>query len=143
MNTSVEVIEVANDAVASFLGRAFSALRAHRGGSALEIDAFRAVGAASGEEFADLLARQNGLVGAYADGNLVAVALVHRDSGTLMGIFVDPDFRRQGVGRRLLTHLLESEQAPYDAWTLPGDRSSKSLFESAGWKARRLTMRAE
>ena len=27
------------------------------------------------------------------------------------------------------------------AWALPGDRATKSLYESVGWKARLLTMR--
>ena len=32
---------------------------------------------------------------------------------------------------------------PLDAFALPGDRATKSLFESLGWKARLLTMRGE
>ena len=58
-------------------------------------------------------------------------------------IWVVPSHRRQGIARTLLRALLDSEETVSDAWALPGDRATKSLYESVGWKARLLTMRGE
>ena len=60
----------------------------------------------------------------------------------LAALYVAPARRREGVGSRLARAVLESDGAPSDAWALPGDRATKSLYESLGMKARLLTMRA-
>ena len=58
-------------------------------------------------------------------------------------LYVTPALRRRGVGSSLVRSLLTSDDPPVDAYALPGDRATKSLYESMGWKARLLTMRAE
>ena len=72
---------------------------------------------------------------------IVAGALVTR--GCVRGIWVQPDQRRRHIGVRLLRAILDDDDPPRDAWALPGDRATKSLYESVGWKARLLTMRGE
>jgi GNAT superfamily N-acetyltransferase len=56
-------------------------------------------------------------------------------------IYVAHDFRRQKIATTMVRSLLESSTPPLDAYALPGDRATKSLYESIGWKARLLTMR--
>ena len=60
----------------------------------------------------------------------------------IVGIYVTPTLRRHGVARALVNEMIR-ECSPDDAYALPGDRAMKSLYESFGWKARLLTMRAE
>jgi len=72
---------------------------------------------------------------------IIAGALV-RDA-CLRVMWVQPAFRRQRVATALVEALLKGEGPPRDAWALPGDRATKSLYESVGWKARLLTMRGE
>lgn len=74
-------------------------------------------------------------------GEFVAGALV--DDECVRAIWVRPDCRRQRIATRLLEAILADDQPPRDAWALPGDRATKSLYESVGWKARLLTMRGE
>ncbi len=57
------------------------------------------------------------------------------------GVWVNPRERRHGTARALLAALSSSREPPRDAWALPGDRATKSLYESVGWRARLLTMR--
>lgn len=70
---------------------------------------------------------------------IVAGALV-RDRCVQL-IWVQPGHRRRRVASSILQWLLNTNAAPVDAWALPGDRATKSLYESVGWKARLLTMR--
>ena len=70
------------------------------------------------------------------------VSLAVLDQGIVKILYVAKGHRRRGVGRATLAALL-SQAAPIDAWALPGDRASKSLYESVGWRARLLTMRGE
>lgn len=109
----------------------------HRGGSALvatvaenvELDSLLAHLSASGYVWA-----------AEAEGVLQGFVVVRR--AVIEALYVSPPHRRQGVARQILTDLQEVGPAPVDALTLPGDRGTKSLYESFGWKARLLTMRA-
>jgi GNAT superfamily N-acetyltransferase len=65
-------------------------------------------------------------------------------SGDLIEIiYVTPSRRRQGIAKGVLASLLGRENPPRDAYALPGDRATKSLYESARWKARLLTMRGD
>jgi ribosomal protein S18 acetylase RimI-like enzyme len=79
---------------------------------------------------------------------VVGFCVAHLD-GTdgWIGLYVDSDQRRQGVGGKLLSHAmsdLESKGARViDAVATPGDRALKSLFEVHGFKARLLVMRAQ
>jgi GNAT superfamily N-acetyltransferase len=61
----------------------------------------------------------------------------------IAGLYVAPGYRRRGYGRALVTALLDESPTPRDGFALPGDRATKSLYESIGWKARLLTMRAD
>jgi len=58
----------------------------------------------------------------------------------IVALYVLPEFRRRGVARLLLDFVFDLGDPPCDAWVLPGDRESKSLYENLGWKARLLTM---
>jgi GNAT superfamily N-acetyltransferase len=63
--------------------------------------------------------------------------------GLIELLHVERAYRRQGVARSILATLANSDNPPVDALALPGDRATKSLYESIGWKARLLTMRGE
>lgn len=78
---------------------------------------------------------------AQRGSDIIAGALVADDC--VRAIWVQPAYRRHKIASRLLDAVLNSETPPHDAWALPGDRATKSLYESVGWKARLLTMRGE
>lgn len=61
----------------------------------------------------------------------------------IRALWVVPTHRRRGVASAIVGVLLSLDEGPNDAWALPGDRATKSLYESVGWKARLLTMRGE
>ena len=83
---------------------------------------------------------ERGCVWLGRDGQPVSLAVV--ESGIVKILFVTSGHRRQGVARSTLAELVKAV-APLDAWALPGDRASKSLYESVGWRARLLTMRGD
>lgn len=64
--------------------------------------------------------------------------------GVLDACFVEPGARGVGVGRLLLDAVVEWMAAHgargMDGTALPGDRAAKNFYESAGFKARLLTM---
>ena len=62
-------------------------------------------------------------------------------SGVVEAVYVAHGSRRQKIATKLVRTVLERDDAPVDAYALPGDRGMKSLYESLGWKARLLTMR--
>lgn len=121
-------------AVRALLDEALAAALAQRGGGDL-LAALRL----GDDPAADLCAR--GALRVLSDeGGCVGLAIV--SDGVLAALYVAPARRREGVGSRLARAVLESDGAPSDAWALPGDRATKSLYESLGMKARLLTMRA-
>jgi GNAT superfamily N-acetyltransferase len=67
--------------------------------------------------------------------------------GRLDACFVEEGARGVGVGRllldRSLTWMAEQGCAGVDGTALPGDRGAKNFYESAGFKARLLTMHRE
>jgi GNAT superfamily N-acetyltransferase len=71
----------------------------------------------------------------------------HGRRGVLDACYVEPGARGVGVGRLLLdtamTWLDEHGCTGVDSTALPGDRGAKNFFESAGFKARLLTMYRE
>jgi GNAT superfamily N-acetyltransferase len=75
------------------------------------------------------------------EGTLVGFAVVRAE--TILGIFVAPARRQHGVAREIARQLFALNDPPRDALALPGDRATKSLYESLGLKARLLTMRAD
>ena len=111
-------------------------LKTHRGGPEL-LAAIRRDRTHEGL-VADLVA-VNGLWLLEDDGELLGFAIC-RDR-VVEAVYVSSARRRQGAARTLLGALLALEEPPLDAFALPGDRATKSLYESLGWKARLLTMR--
>lgn len=113
-------------------------LESHRGGPELyrtirreiDDDALLAHVAAAGALWT--ISDQSGLLG---------FALV-RDE-IVEGVFIDQHRRRQHIATTLLKAVTAGERPPKDGYALPGDRGTKSLYESLGWKARLLTMRGE
>lgn len=89
----------------------------------------------------DHLIKSECLWSAGNDEGTVGFAL-YRDR-VVEALYVDRSCRRQGIARSMLTALRELEEPPLDAYALPGDRATKSIYESIGWKARLLTMRGE
>lgn len=97
--------------------------------------------------------RSDDVLGAdLIDGHCVWLARDNDD--TLLGfslcrdnvidmLYVDRSWRRRGVARSMLNAMVQSANPPVDGLALPGDRATKSLYESFGWKARLLTMRGE
>jgi GNAT superfamily N-acetyltransferase len=81
-----------------------------------------------------------GLFVAREHHTVVGFAL--RRDGVLEAVYVKKHSRRQGIARALINTVISSSSEPLDAYALPGDRATKSLYESFGWKARLLTMRA-
>lgn len=111
-------------------------LRRHRGGLEL-LASITARGTLS--EVLMSAASTNDIWSLNADGQRVGFALIY--ASVLEAFYVAPEHRRLGIGRQCLLALLQSENAPRDGLALPGDRATKSLYESVGWKARLLTMR--
>jgi len=85
------------------------------------------------------------------DGVVTGMAVCHHEErgihgrqGRLDACYVEPGARGVGLGRLLLDTALawlESEGcAGADGVALPGDRTAKSFFEAAGFKARMITM---
>ena len=112
-------------------------LRAHRGGAELYVTIG---GETAPDELLDQLV-STGAVWTIGGNELAGFAVVRND--IVEAIFVSPDARRQRVATSLLEALISSAAPPRDGFALPGDRGTKSLYESLGWKARLLTMRGE
>ncbi len=110
---------------------ALAALRRQRGGGALARDL--AAGRSDRAWLDEAIARANLW---YLDD--AAIALV--DASTILGVYVVPEQRRHGLARTLVAALREARPSLGDALVLPGDRATKSLYESLGWRARLLTM---
>lgn len=66
--------------------------------------------------------------------------------GVIDGLYVEPEAREVGVGTAILSGMGEwfraRSCATLDVPVLPGDRLTKSLFESCGMRARLVTMHA-
>ena len=85
------------------------------------------------------------------DGQVLAYGLVHLESlagagplGVIDELFVAEPARSVGLGEVLLAALVAwcrvQGCSAIDATALPGDRTAKNFFESAGFTARSLTM---
>ena len=124
--------------VLSLLEEAQSALGAKRGGDDLETTI---IGDTPIDAVLDGFVANRELWLARVEHELRGLTIVRSD--VIVAVYVTPAFRRQGVARAKWTTVLASADRPRDAYALPGDRATKSLFESIGWKARLLTMRGE
>lgn len=121
----------------SLINQAMYDAKEHRGGSAFIDDL------CAGRSAEDFLreALECGHIYATDAVDPRAFAIVFDE--TVHVLYVRKELRRQGVGRSFLNELLHLPMPPKDAVALPGDRATKSLYESVGWKARKLTMRGE
>jgi GNAT superfamily N-acetyltransferase len=130
-----------------------TAVTSQRGGELLVEPTLGApAGAELGERLVALLDRPDALVLLGALDEVViglAVSVVEEDRrghrrGRLGGCFVEEGARGVGVGRLLLDRSLawmsERGCTGVDGLALPGDRTAKSFYEAAGFKARVLTM---
>ena len=141
MKTHVGAISVVDERVDQFLREAFESLKEHRGGKRLYRDIRDESGAETDDQLNRILVETGSLTGAFHDDVLCAVAMTSpRSRDLVMGIYVSPTKRRHHLAQQLLNVLFEGETPPRDAWVLPGDRATKSLYEKTKWKARRLTM---
>ena len=133
-----------------------AAVTAQRGGARLIGSALDGSDEASLGDLLDvLLDRPDALVLVGAIDEVVvgfAVSTYEVDArgarwGRLRACFVEEEARAVGVGRLLLERslawLVDEGCAGVDGTALPGDRGAKSFFESAGFKARLLTMHRE
>jgi len=129
------------DEYSELVGPALHRVRRQRGGLALLDDLW---GSDRDEDVAEGLARDvsgGGVWLAWRGDELVALALVRER--VLCALYVLGPHRRQGIATSLVRAMIDSPTGPRDGWALPGDRATKSLYESLGWKARLLTMRGE
>ena len=132
-----------------------SSVTAQRGGPQLVGSALGLPDPSFGDHLVPLLDRADALVLVGTLDDVVvgfAVTTYEVDTqgtrwGRLGACFVEVEARAVGVGRLLLERslawLAEEGCAGVDGAALPGDRAAKSFFESAGFKARLLTMHRE
>ena len=69
--------------------------------------------------FADVLARSLGFIGAFDDGRLIGFVNVATDGGAhafLLDPTVDPAYRRQGLGRRIVRAAIDLARAANCEW---------------------------
>ncbi len=129
MALRLERVAVATDEVRTLWSELLESSRGVRGASAIHDD----VG-----DLDNVI--EHGCLWVGRDDHPVSLAVV--DGGIVKILYVTVSQRRRGVGRSTLAALLTQAEAN-DAWALPGDRASKSLYESVGWRARLLTMRGD
>ena len=88
----------------------------------------------------------SGAIVGLAAGEVVATEpnATGRRLGRVDLCYVEPEARQVGVGASLVAALLswfgERDCTDVDALALPGDRSTKQLLETAGFKARLLVL---
>jgi GNAT superfamily N-acetyltransferase len=128
-------------------------IAAQRGGSLLVDPALdEPTGAALAGRLRPLLDRPDSLVVVGTLDEVVvgfAVSVIEAAAGggrrgVLGACYVEPGARGVGVGRLLLDRSLawfeEHGCDGVDGTALPGDRGAKNFYESAGFRARKLTM---
>ncbi len=133
---SVELATEVTDALVELFNHAVTAATVHRGGQAMLQSIL------AGQEpraFLEGVIARNELWTARTGENLTGFALCR--NGLIEAVYVQKSSRRQGVGTSLVRAAESVLSEPVDAYALPGDRATKSLYESLGWKARLLTMR--
>lgn len=135
---TVEVATEITEEIAEVFATARRAASTHRGGAEMLTTIL-------GERDPEQLLRDavslGGLFVALEDGSVVGFALCRY--GVLEAVYVRKRARRRGIARELVNAAVSASSEPLDAYALPGDRATKSLYESFGWKARLLTMRGE
>ncbi len=131
-------------------------ITAQRGGSLLVESGVGGPGVDPGRDRVDdLLADESTLVlVGTLDGVITGFGVCHvsdreasRPRGVLDACYVEPGARGVGLGRLLIdtsvAWLEDRGCQGVDGIALPGDRDAKNFYESAGFKARMLTMYRE
>jgi GNAT superfamily N-acetyltransferase len=118
------------------IDEALTAVLAHRGGEAYLAEYVD--GRTLDKAIEDDVQRGHFLV-MKSDGEPVGFTIVRH--GIIFGIYVTPTARRQGFAKAFLASADRNGYPIIDGLAMPGDRATKSLYESVGWKARLLTMR--
>jgi GNAT superfamily N-acetyltransferase len=140
------VVERASDADRDLLSLYLEAIEHvthQRGGPGLLRDIAGAIGDADPSLQLDRLVAGRAAYICREGSDIVGFAATDMAGDTILAVYVVPERRRRGAATALVTSVIESSPSAGDAWVLPGDRATKSLYEKAGWKARRLTMSAE
>lgn len=141
--SDVELVTSVDDDIVTLASRAIEGLATTRGGAALRRDLEAVCGADSPTGIIESLSQTRSLLCARQDGCVIGLlAVTHVAPCTIIGVYVDESDRRRGVGGALV-RAARTEFGAHDGWASPGDRATKSLYESAGWKARLLTMSDE
>lgn len=82
------------------------------------------------------------LIREYEDERLIAFCLGHADSGNIITIDVHPEFRRHGLGRKLLKVILkdfESRKTPFAVSQIALDNlPSLKLHQELGFEIRHI-----
>jgi GNAT superfamily N-acetyltransferase len=125
-----------SDDIVELWKHAIKDVTAKRGGAALLVTMFDRV---EESEMLKQLIATSSLWVARERESLRALCVCR--NGVVEGIYVVHDHRRQKIASKMIAALLKSDAPPIDGYALPGDRATKSLYESIGWKARLLTMR--
>ena len=130
-------VQSLSDPLRELLTLAFEEATQHRGGPAL-LDELQ-----DGASFDELVQKLVASCSLFVDDidSPKSFSIVLEDK--IWALYVTAGLRRNGQGREMLKALLALANPPVDAVALPGDRATKSLYESVGWKARQLTMRGE
>jgi len=142
MNNEFKVnIEVATEVTSEILDlvtQAVDTTSTHRGGAAMIATIL------DGRELHDVLRDATARQGLFIarDNEALAGFALCRDA-VIEAIFVPTRMRRHDIATTLVGAVTVAFGQGLDAYALPGDRGTKSLYESLGWKARLLTMRAE
>jgi len=134
---SIVVVTELSDRLTSLIDDAVASALDHRGGPELLRDL------CGDETVAEVIATavSNGYL--LVDDLTAPTVFALRSGDVLQAMYVMKEFRRTGRAKRFLEEMLTQPSPPRDALALPGDRATKSLYESVGWKARLLTMRGE
>jgi GNAT superfamily N-acetyltransferase len=135
---NVQVARTISPALLALMVMAEKGLRAHRGGTQL-LATMR--GDRTTDEYLDHLIDERALWILENDGVVQGFAIYRGE--LIEALYVVPSARRGGCAKLMLRTLLALENPPKDAYALPGDRGTKSIYESIGWKARLLTMRGD
>jgi len=133
------------------VAEAIAAMQGQRGAALLLADQPSSEAGLAGSlvERWDADAETEVLVGTFSDAVVgIAVGTLTRPGARPIGriecFYVEPDARTVGVGQAMVGSLVEWFAAhgctDVDAVALPGDRSSKQLLESSGFKARLLVL---
>lgn len=141
MNTAVGVEPSVTEDLLRLAHQALGSIDGLRGAEGLVADVSDLLKTRDLESTMQLVASSGGLLVGRVEGRATGLALASPGpSRIVLAAFVEPSYRRRGLGSALLAAALALDPRPTDAWVLPGDRASKSLYERAGWRARRLTM---